>query len=170
MECNEHPFLHMHVQMTASTLTKYRHLMHVHSNFTCLSALALYEAIHEQQALLTRLAPLHWQAQNIREEDTHKHTHTHMHANAHIDRDGEQKGQRGKMGGEKRGREHCNTRGTEDETSFRIQTTDRKSSLCRICPSISSTCLHRFVYLRSLPQVFVTYQGKEWDLSRKPSL
>ena len=80
------------------------HVLHMHACCTCLSnSAALRKAIHEQQALLTTLAPLHWQAKNIREEDTHTHTHTHTHIHScshrqrwWAERTGEEEGRRKK--------------------------------------------------------------------------
>lgn len=45
-------------------------------------------APHEQQAWLTTLAPLHWQARNIREESAPTHTHTHAHADTECEQRG----------------------------------------------------------------------------------
>lgn len=102
------------------------HVLHMHEGCTCLSSsTGLHKAIHEQQALLTTLAPLHWQAKNIREENTHTRKHTHIKTLAHIDRDGKQRGQRRKKGGRKRGQEHCSTREPEDKIYWKIPNTDR---------------------------------------------
>lgn len=121
-------------------------ILHTHGSCTCpSSSTGLRKAIHEQQALLTTLVPLQWQAQNIRVEDTHTHTH------AHIDIDGERRGQGRKKWGEKRGREHCNTREAEDKIYCKIQNTYRikapfalsaHPSIClSICFSIFQFCI-----------------------------